>query len=111
MRFSIKSLFILILLIGIFLVPFAWLFSFRASWGPAEESADKLHAISYDVIEKELTEQEILDLLETTEYRDYGLRDLYIDIPKRDGELIRFYSAVWSNKYGFHYSHDRIKTR
>ena len=34
--------------------------------------------------------KEILDLLETTEYRDYRLRDLCIYVSKFDGELIWF---------------------
>ena len=63
---------------------------FRASYGPAEIVATKLNVIRHEILENKLTESEILNLLQTPDYRDLGLHGIHIEIEKIGNELIWF---------------------
>jgi hypothetical protein len=77
-------------IIAVLLVPIAWMANHRATWGPAEHTADVLHSLAGEIIEKHLTESELIELLKSPDFKQNGIHEFHVDIDKRPDELIWF---------------------
>jgi len=90
MRYSIKTLLLLIAVLCVVLIPVGLIINFRMAFGPAEVVANKLHSLAPEIVENQMIESQILDLLRSPVHRDSGIHALHADVDKRDYELIWF---------------------
>ena len=88
----VLGLFCAVLMSGLF-----WMRREAAVYGEAEEVVYVLRGISRDEIERsadgiemDLTQSEFLELLKTPPWREYGLHELYVDVPLKEDEFMWF---------------------
>lgn len=89
-RITVRSLFLIVGLIAILTIPVGWLVRHSTLWGPAERVADVLYSLAGEVLEKNLTEMEILNLVKSPGYQEAGIRRLHASVEKREGEFVWF---------------------
>jgi len=90
LKFSIKSLLVVFVILSLLIVPIAWLLDHGRHWGPAEKVENALSQLRSDFPETDLTEAAILEAIESPDHPHHWLVQHHAKIEKLPGEVIWF---------------------
>ena len=108
-RISLKTLLLIVALLGLILVPFSIIVRHSATWGPAERTENilsELYGDAYSTCSTSITSDVIDELLELPKY-EFLKKHRTHEIEIRDGELAWFSP---NNKYsiGLHQNGQKL---